>query len=356
MGPYTPAVLGPRRLSPYCTGLLWAWFAGCIAGCVLASACAPLEVEEPREQESALVAARSSRSVTRAIEPLPERVDVDPARVALGERLFQDSRLSGDGSVACVDCHSLAHGGADGRVSSEAPGRPRGKVNVPSVFNVAFDFRYAWNGRFATIEQQLDFAMGSPAAMASSWERALAQLVRDGDLSAGFRAAYPGGLSVDSLRDALVAYCRSLVTPNARFDRFLRGELSLSAEEQRGYDTFRDYGCISCHQGVNVGGNMFQRFGVMRDYFRARGGVSQADFGRFAETGQEADRFVFRVPSLRNVALTAPYFHDGSVWTLEEAVTTMARVQLGRDLPGDKAAEIVAFLRSLTGELRGRPL
>jgi cytochrome c peroxidase len=147
-----------------------------------------------------------------------------------------------------------------------------------------------------------------------------------------------------------------LITPNAPFDRFLRGQGQLSAQQHRGYETFRDYGCISCHQGKNVGGNMYQRFGIMRDYFADRGEVVAVDFGRYSQTQLEDDRFVFRVPSLRNVALTAPYFHDGSADTLEEAVTTMARYQLGRALAAEQADDIAAFLGTLTGEYRGRPL
>jgi cytochrome c peroxidase len=136
----------------------------------------------------------------------------------------------------------------------------------------------------------------------------------------------------------------------------LRGELALSAVEQRGYELFREYGCMSCHQGINLGGNMFQRFGVMRDYFADRGALTLADLGLFGATGREEDRFVFRVPSLRNVALTAPYFHDGSSATLEHAVVTMAKYQLDRDLDGEQTDEIAAFLRTLTGELGGKPL
>jgi cytochrome c peroxidase len=299
---------------------------------------------------------QSPSAIASAIEPLPETIEQDARKVALGERLFVEPRLSGDGRVACKDCHALDRGGANGQRFSDLPGRKPVPVNVPSIFNVAFDFRYAWNGRYEDLESLLDFAMNSPRAMAGTWAKGARAISDDVAYVKDFRALYPQGLDADSLRDALVAYSRSLITPNAPFDRFLRGKGELSAEQQRGYETFRDYGCISCHQGKNIGGNMYQRFGVMRDYFADRGGVVEADLGRYTQTQREEDRFVFRVPSLRNVALTAPYFHDGSADTLEAAVTTMARYQLGRALGPEQTADIVAFLRTLSGEYRQRPL
>jgi cytochrome c peroxidase len=292
-----------------------------------------------------------------ALLPLPEAPpELDARRVALGRKLFDDARLSGDGLVTCRDCHQLQLGGANGQRRSALPNRPPVPVNVPTVFNVAYDFRYAWNGRFETIEQQIDFALEVKSAMASTWPKVSAALAADAELRAAFGNAYPTGLVGENVRDALACYVRSLVTPNSRFDRFLRGELALSSDEQRGYEHFRDYGCVSCHQGVNVGGNLYERFGVMRDYFADRGAVEPADMGRYNATKLERDRYVFRVPSLRNVALTAPYFHDGSALTLPEAIGKMGRYQLGRELSGKDVAEIAAFLDALTGELDGRSL
>ncbi len=290
------------------------------------------------------------------IEPLPLTLALDPAKVALGRQLFVEPRLSADGRVTCAHCHSLALGGANGQVHSKLAGRPEGSLNVPSVFNVAFDFRYAWNGRYDKLEDILDFAIASPAAMAGSWRQAWHAIAGDANYARVFATLYPERAGEVALRDALVWYLRSLITPNARFDRYLRGQLDLDAQQKLGYQLFRDYGCISCHQGINIGGNMFQRFGVMRDYFEDRGHVQPVDTGLFKATGDAHDKFVFRVPSLRNVALTAPYFHDGSVATLEGAAKTMARYQLGRELTSEEASAIAAFLRTLTGELEGRPL
>jgi len=239
---------------------------------------------------------------------------------------------------------------------SALPGRKPVPVNVPTVFNVAYDFRYAWNGRFENLQGQIDFAMKSPAAMGGSADAVVRVLDADVALAAAFRDAFGRAPDMAGVLDALAEYCRSLVTPNSRFDRFLRGESALSPEEKAGYDSFVGYGCVTCHQGVNIGGNMFQKFGVMRDYFADRGNLTDADLGRYNVTKNDADRHVFRVPSLRNVARTAPYLHDGNAVTLEEAVTDMALYQLGRHLPPEDVQAIVAFLGSLTGELRGRAL
>ncbi len=157
-----------------------------------------------------------------------------------------------------------------------------------------------------------------------------------------------------NVKNAIAEFERTLLTPGSRFDRHLRGDATaLSAEEKAGYLKFKSYGCISCHQGVNIGANLFQRMGVIGDYFADRGNITKADLGRFNVTGQESDRHVFKVPGLRNVALTAPYFHDGSARTLEEAVEVMAKYQLGRPLPPGDLADIVRFLHTLTGELEG---
>ena len=156
--------------------------------------------------------------------------------------------------------------------------------------------------------------------------------------------------------DALATFQRSLTTPNARFDRHLRGERdAITPEEERGYQLFKDYGCVACHQGVSVGGNLFQRFGIFHDPF-SPSPIRTADLGRFTITGKANDRFVFRVPSLRNVAVTAPYFHDGRAQTLEQAIAEMARSQLGRVLTEREIGLIASFLRTLTGEYRGRLL
>jgi cytochrome c peroxidase len=193
--------------------------------------------------------------------------------------------------------------------------------------------------------------------MNTTWEQLLAKLRSDQDYVRAFTALYGSGPERTHVLDALASFQRSLVTPDARFDRYLDGQSdALTAEEKQGYELFKSYGCISCHQGRNVGGNLLQRFGVFYDPFAQRANISDADLGRYGVTGSDSDRHVFRVPSLRNVAVTPPYFHDGSAASLTDAVDIMARAQLGRDLPGKDIDLIVKFLGTLTGEYQGRSL
>jgi cytochrome c peroxidase len=300
-----------------------------------------------------------AQQYAQAIAPLPPVPALDPQRVALGERLFRDARLARDNSVACISCHSFEHGGADTRARSLGAGGAQGQLNAPSIFNSAHNFRQLWSGAAATLEEQVDRVIRNPAVFNSSWPEILAKLRQDPALVRDFRAAYPGGLDPKSAADAIASYERSLVTPS-RFDSYLRGDANaLTAGEKKGYDNFRKYGCVACHQGVNVGGNMYQKFGALRDYFadrRAAGKpVTEADKGRFGITGRPEDMHVFKVPSLRNVALTAPYFHDGSAATLEEAVDIMFKYQLGRAAPPEDRASIVGFLRTLSGTPGIRP-
>jgi cytochrome c peroxidase len=289
------------------------------------------------------------------IAPVAAPADLDAAKVRLGGELFHDVRLSGSGKVACASCHDLATGGDDGRARSpDSAGRPL-DFNAPTVFNAALSFRLNWRGNFRELEAQNEAALLDPRLMGARWPSLLARLAADPGYARRFDAAYGRPPRQEDVLDALASFQRSLVTPGARFDRYLRGDAgALTPDEQRGYELFRSYGCISCHQGANIGGNLFQRFGVFADPFG--GATSEADLGRFTATGLEADRYVFRVPSLRNVAVTAPYLHDGRAATLEEAVEIMGRTQLGIELPAEDIELIVRFLRTLTGEYGGRSL
>ncbi len=285
------------------------------------------------------------------IRPLPRDPSYDHARAALGARLFADTRLSHDGTVACTSCHDLADGGDAGNERTALDGRDVGPINVPTVFNVRYQFRWSWTGRFTSMADQIDAAMRAPHSLATETADAI-ELVRP-FYDADFTRVFPGrGLTVDTFHDAVTEYLYSLTTPDAPFDRYLRGDASALDDDARaGWEMFQSYGCVSCHQGINVGGNMFQHFGVLDDYFAPpREPLLPADLGRENVTHDEADRHVFRVPSLRNVALTAPYFHDGRTPTLAIAVQTMGHFQLGRDLGPDEVRRLVAFLESLTGE------
>ena len=289
------------------------------------------------------------------LEPVPTQIDVDPAKVALGKRLFHDPRLSEDDTISCASCHDLVNGGDDGRVVSQGVGGRKGLVNAPTVFNSVFNIAQFWDGRAETLEDQIDGPIQSEIEMGTLWPEVVMKLGDDEEYPRLFEAIYPGeAISRRTIKNAIAEFMKSLITPNSRFDRWLRGdEQALNAQEKRGYELFKHYGCSSCHQGRNVGGNMFQVFGVINDYFRKRGGITKADMGRFNVTGNEEDRHAFKVPSLRMAAHTAPYLHDGSAATLRDAVDAMFEFQLGRTAPDSDKDAIVAFIRTLDGETGG---
>jgi cytochrome c peroxidase len=290
------------------------------------------------------------------ITPLPREVLLDAGKVRLGEMLFHDVRLSRGDALACASCHVLTEGGDDNRARSEGADGELLDFNAPTLFNVALNFRLNWRGNFRTLEEQNEAVLLNPDLMNTTWEELLAKLRADEYYADAFARIYGSGPAPAHVLDALATFQRSLTTPDGRFDRRLRGERdALTPDEERGYQLFKDYGCVACHQGVNVGGNLFQRFGIFRDPF-AQGPIRTADLGRFTITDAQDDRFVFRVPSLRNVAATAPYFHDGRAQTLEQAIEEMARSQLGRVLTAQEIGLIADFLRTLTGEYRGHVL
>lgn len=291
------------------------------------------------------------------LQPLPAAPILPEDRVALGQKLFGDASLSADRKISCTTCHPLDRAGADGLSHSRGALGRSTALNTPTIFNAGNNFRYNWNGAYRSLEDEFEAPVEKTMGM--TWSELVQRIDGTPGLSSDFRASYPDGVTIANIKDALASYIRTLATPGSRFDGFLRGDVdALSPEERDGYGLFRELGCVSCHQGSNVGGNVFQRFGVMRDYFTARGGPppTGAELGRFNVTHDASDRLVFRVPSLRNVGRTAPYFHDGSAPTLEEAVDTMASVQLGIDLTTSETSRVVAFLRTLTGEFEGHPL
>ncbi len=291
------------------------------------------------------------------ITPLPLSVQLDPKKVALGSRLFHEPRLSADGSISCASCHDLARAGVDRQPRSRGIGGREGNINAPTVYNSGFNFRQFWDGRAEALEDQVDGPLQHPDEMGATWLQALAFLDAEPAYRKDFAESYRDGVSAANVRDAIATFERSLVTPNSRFDRFLRGDAAaLSDAERAGYKLFKQIGCTSCHQGVNLGGNSYQRLGVMEDYFAVRGKITGADLGRFNITWREEDRYLFKVPSLRNIALTAPYLHDGSATTLQDVVAIMARYQLALKLDAEDVESIVAFLRTLTGEYQGRSL
>lgn len=283
------------------------------------------------------------------VRPIRAAAPLNRDKVALGKALFHDARLSADNSISCASCHNVNEGGADRRSRSLGIRAQEGEVNSPGVNYASLNFRQFWDGRSPSLEAQVDGPVHHPAEMASNWEQVIGKLLVDAAFARDFKHAYPEGLTATSLRDAIATYERSLSTPS-RFDRWLEGDKNaLTAEETSGYKLFKHHGCTACHQGVGLGGNMFQRFGIMDNPLERKPQVTRADLGRFNVTGRKDDRFVFKVPSLRNVALTAPYFHDGSAASLEEAVGIMGRAQLGLQLNTAEIALVTAFLRTLNG-------
>ena len=297
----------------------------------------------------------SAGSCAEPLEPLPTRVDVDTAKAALGERLFHDPILAKDGTISCASCHDLATGGDDGRVVSEGVDGTRGMVNSPTVFNVRYNIAQFWDGRAETLEEQIDGPIQNEIEMANLWPEVVTRLEEHDEYPRLFNAVYPGQpIARDNVKNAIAEFMRSLITPNSRFDQWLNGdEHALSDLEKEGYKLFKAYGCASCHQGRNVGGNMFQIFGVLNDYFGRRGNITRADMGRFNVTGNEEDRHAFKVPSLRMAVHTAPYLHDGSAKTLRDAVDAMFEFQLGRTAPDSDKDAIVAFIKTLAGKTGG---
>lgn len=286
----------------------------------------------------------------RLFVPLPDRIEADADKVALGERLFHDAGLSRDGSVSCATCHPLDRFGVDNLpVSVGIEGRT-GRFNAPSVYNAAFQLAQFWDGRSPTLADQALRPLTDPAEMDNTLEAVIAYLKADAAYQAAFKRSYEGAITPASIADALEQFQRTLITPHSPFDRYLQGESgALTPQQEEGFALFRARGCVSCHNGINLGGNLYQRSGALI----AMPFTQKPDAwrGREAITGDRADRFFMKVPPLRNVAKTAPYLHDGSVSTLQEVVELMGWHQLGRNLPESEVAKLVAFLESLTGKL-----
>ncbi len=302
------------------------------------------------------------------VAPLPEPDPPDPKKVDLGRTLFFDPILSAHENLTCASCHDLQAGGTI--AVRRAIGLADGRVlfNVPTIFNVSNNHSLGWRGRIKTLDAQNEKVLMDPNLMAMSWDELLPRLERSPAYRARFREVYGERPRREAVLDAIASFEISLRTPDAPFDRFVRGEKgALSPEQAKGYALFRDYGCVSCHQGSNIGGNMVQRLGVFSDDDLTA--VEGAEAGVDARENREdtaantpvAERDLdtggdFRVPSLRNVAVTAPYFHDGRAETLPQAVSLMGRLQLGRDLSDPDVAAITAFLESLTGRFNNRSL
>jgi cytochrome c peroxidase len=293
------------------------------------------------------------------LRPIPQTLPHDPAKAALGEKLYNDKRLSGDNTVSCASCHDLGLGGTDQQMVSDGIRRQKGGINAPTTFNAALNFVQFWDGRAPTLEAQAGGPPMNPVEMGSAtWPQIVEKLNKDKAFRKEFEAVYPEGLSDKTITHAIAEFERTLVTPNSKFDKYLMGDqAALTADEKHGYEVFREGGCATCHVGELLGGKSYEVMGRRADYFAARGDkLTDADNGRYNVTKDEKDRHAFKVPTLRNVARTSPYLHDGSKKTLRGAVDAMATYQTGEPLSETDARDVVKFLETLTGEYKGKAL
>jgi len=281
------------------------------------------------------------------IQPIMAVTPKNEALVELGKKLYFDPRLSKSGFISCNSCHNLSMGGTDNLKTSIGHNWHQGPINSPTVLNSSMNIAQFWDGRAADLKAQAGGPIANPGEMASTHQLAVDVLKSIPGYVDEFKAAFgTDKVDIDEVTKAIAAFEETLVTPNSRFDKWLQGDkTALNNDEIAGYKLFKDSGCTACHNGPAVGGNSFQKLGVVEPYK-----TSNPAQGRFAVTGKDADRFIFKVPTLRNVELTYPYFHDGGAATLEDAVNTMARVQLGKKFTKDENAKVVAFLKTLTGD------
>lgn len=287
--------------------------------------------------------------LVRASEPitsLPPTVEYDYAKMQLGRRLFFDPIMSADQTISCASCHSPILGGGDGVPFSRGVGGRQGNMNAPTVLNVRYNFAQFWNGRALTLVEQVLQPIVNPVEMNLSLDELETRLNESAAYRQAFEAIYgPGAVTRHRIAEVIAEYVAALVTPGSRFDRYLHKELELTPKERDGYELFKSLGCISCHNGINVGGNSYQKMGIINPWEGAPG------VDLYALTGRETDRDTFKVPSLRNIALTAPYFHDGSAANLKQAIIMMADDNLGVVLESDEVMALEAFLHSLNGEM-----
>ncbi len=287
------------------------------------------------------------------IRPLRDKIEVDQAKAELGFDLFHDVRISENNTISCATCHELTTGGVDGLKTSKGIHDQIGGINAPTVYNAALNHVQFWDGRSKDLQEQAGGPPLDMLEMGSNWEQITGKLKADKELKAEFKSIYGAeGITQNSITDAIAEFEKTLLTPNSKFDKYQKGDLAaISAEELEGYDLFKSNNCASCHGGENVGGIGYDYMGVTQDYFADRGIELHAkDMGRIGVTNLEVDKHKFKTPSLRNIALTAPYFHDGTINDLAEAVIKMDKYQSGNEMSVEDADKIVLFLNTLTGE------
>ena len=296
---------------------------------------------------AAAVLCAAPAMATEPVQPIAPAKITNPGQVELGKKLWFDPRLSKSGFISCNSCHNLSMGGSDNLKSSIGDRWQQGPINSPTVLNSSLNLAQFWDGRAKDLKEQAGGPIANPGEMAFTHELAVDLLRSIPQYVQEFKTVFGHDkLTIAEVTTAIAAFEETLVTPNSRFDQWLQGDKkALKNDELAGYKLFKDSGCVACHNGPNLGGNSFQKMGIVEPYK-----TTNAAEGRSAVTGNDADRFNFKVPTLRNVELTYPYFHDGSADTLAQAVDVMGRLQLGRKFSDDENSKIVAFLKTLTGD------
>ena len=298
-----------------------------------------------------------------ALQPIPDSLTTDIRKVTLGRKMYNDARISLDGTLSCATCHVIDQGGADSRGTRTSEGiyGQFGGINAPTVLNAAFNVEQFWNGRAHTLADQAAGPPVNPVEMGDqTWEQICERLKEDASLVAEFQSIYPEGITQATVTDAIAEYEKTLITPNDRLDQMLKGdENALTEEEKKGLAAFMDNSCAVCHVGKTLGGQSFETLGIYEDYYAAREQsnpdivYNDDDKGLAGFTGDTADLHRFKVPGLRNISKTSPYFHDGTQATIEDAVRAMFRFELGvKEAPESDVASISAFLRTLDGEIK----
>ena len=298
-----------------------------------------------------------------ALQPIPDSLATDIRKVTLGRKMYNEARVSLDGTLSCATCHVIDKGGADSRGTRTSEGiyGQFGGINAPTVLNAAFNVEQFWNGRAHTLADQAAGPPVNPVEMGDqTWEQICERLKEDASLLAEFQSIYPEGITQATVTDAIAEYEKTLITPNDRLDQMLKGdENALTEEEKKGLAAFMDNSCAVCHVGKTLGGQSFETLGIYEDYYAAREQsnpdivYNDDDKGLAGFTGDTADLHRFKVPGLRNISKTSPYFHDGTQATIEDAVRAMFRFELGvKEAPESDVASISAFLRTLDGEIK----
>ncbi len=302
--------------------------------------------------DALLERARNSFEPIPGAPPLLEGNPISPEKVELGKMLFFDPRLSKSWLISCNTCHNLSLGGVDLLETSIGHGWQQGPRNSPTVLNAVFNLAQFWDGRAKDLMEQAQGPIQAAVEMSSTPARTVETLESIPEYVSRFRASFPGErdpVTYENMARAIEAFESTLLTPWSKFDRFLSGhEQALNRDERKGLELFLDKGCVNCHQGVNMGGTGYFPFGVVEKPGAEI--LPPGDKGRFTVTSTASDEYKFKSPSLRNIALTAPYFHSGKVWSLEQAVAIMGSSQLGAELSDSQTGSIVAFLQTLTGE------